>query len=167
MSVEVLNESGAQVDEHALVEVARFVLAKMGVSPLAELAVSLMDIGEMERLHVQYMDEPGPTDVLAFPQDDLDLRGSVGARNVLGGDDDGVQPTLLGDVVLCPEVAEQQAAEAGHSVADELAMLTTHGVLHLLGYDHHDPEEHAEMFGLQGELLRSWQESREERAPRP
>jgi probable rRNA maturation factor len=160
MSVEVLNESRAEVDEHALVDVARFVLGKMGVSPLAELAVSLVDVTEMERLHVQYMDEPGPTDVMAFPQDDLDLRGSVGARNVLGTGSEDPMPTLLGDVVLCPEVAARQAEEAGHSTADELALLTTHGVLHLLGYDHHEPDEHAEMFGLQGELLRAWQAER-------
>ena len=162
MSIEVLNESGVEVDERALVDVARHALDRMGVSPLAELAISLKDIEEMERLHVQYMDEPGPTDVMAFPQDDLDLRGSRGARNVQGGgDEDGdVPPTLLGDIVLCPEVAQRQAAEAGHSTADELALLTTHGVLHLLGYDHHEPDEHAEMFGLQGELLHSYQQGR-------
>lgn len=162
MSIEVLNESGYEVDERALVDVARHALDKMGVSPLAELAISLKDIEEMERLHVHYMDEPGPTDVMAFPQDDLDLRGSMGARNVQGGDEGGgdVPPTLLGDIVLCPEVAQRQAAEAGHSTGDELALLTTHGVLHLLGYDHHEPDEHAEMFGLQGELLHSFRQSR-------
>ncbi|MCW2621159.1 MAG: hypothetical protein JWL64_761 [Frankiales bacterium] len=161
MSVEVLNESGVEVDELALVAVARHVLGRMGVSPMAELAISLKDIQEMERLHVQYMDEPGPTDVLAFPQDELDLRGTTGARNVHGSDDDeNTPPTLLGDVVLCPEVAARQAVEAGHSTADELALLTTHGVLHLLGYDHHEPDEHAEMFGLQGELLASWRQER-------
>ena len=163
MSIEVLNESGVEVDERVLVEVARHALAEMGVSPLAELAISLKDAEEMERLHVQYMDLPGPTDVMAFPQDDLDLRGSRGSGNVLGGADEGssdVPPTLLGDIVLCPQVAAQQAAEAGHSTAEELALLTTHGVLHLLGYDHAEPEEHAEMFGLQGELLHSYRQRR-------
>ncbi len=161
MSIEVLNESGVEVDELALVSVARHVLGRMGVSPLAELAVSLKDTAEMERLHVQYMDEPGPTDVMAFPQDDLDLRGSRGVLHGAGAEaSDEVPPTLLGDVVLCPQVAERQAAEAGHSTADELALLTTHGVLHLLGYDHGEPDEHAEMFGLQGELLASWRSER-------
>jgi probable rRNA maturation factor len=156
VSIEVLNESGAQVDERELVAVARHVLDRMGVSPLAELAISLKDVAEMERLHVQYMDEPGPTDVMAFPMDELDLRGSRGVPQGSAGDDDDEQPTVLGDVVLCPAVAERQAQEAGHGVADELRLLTTHGVLHLLGFDHGTPEEHAEMFGLQGELLASF-----------
>ena len=160
MSVEVLNETGAEVDERALVDVARHVLDRMGVSPLAELAVTLVDEAEMERLHVRYLGEPGPTDVLAFPQDELDLRGSRGALPGPDDGDDGVPPVLLGDVVLCPDVAQRQAAEAGHTVEDELHLLCTHGVLHLLGYDHGEPEEHAEMFGLQAELLRAWAESR-------
>ena len=153
MSIEVLNECAADVDELALVAVARHVLDRMGVSPLAELAISLKDVADMERLHVQYMDEPGPTDVLAFPMDELDLRGSRGVPQGSPAEDDDVEPTVLGDVVLCPEVAERQAREAGHSPLDELRLLTTHGVLHLLGFDHATPEEHAEMFGLQAELL--------------
>jgi probable rRNA maturation factor len=163
MSIEVLNESGYAVDELALVAVARFVLDRMGVSPLAELAVSLKDEAEMTRLHVQYMDEPGPTDVLAFPQDELDLRGSRGVSHASGHGRDEAEdqmPTLLGDVVLCPEVAERQAKAAGHSTEDELQLLCTHGVLHLLGFDHADAEGHAEMFGLQGELLSAWHERR-------
>lgn len=155
MSIEVLNECGADVDESALVAVARHVLDRMGVSPLAELSISLQDAAEMERLHVQYMDEAGPTDVLAFPMDELDLRGSRGVPQGTLTEDDDAAPTLLGDVVLCPEVAERQASEAGHSTLDELRLLTTHGVLHLLGFDHGTPEEQEEMFGLQAELLAS------------
>ena len=164
MSIEVLNESGVQVDERSLAEVARYVLDQMGVSPLVELAISLKDLAEMERLHVQYMDEPGPTDVMAFPQDELNLRGSRGVAHASGNgggkDDEDEMPTLLGDVVLCPEVAERQGREAGHGTAAELELLTTHGVLHLLGYDHGEPEQHAEMFGLQAELLTDWRASR-------
>ena len=156
MSIEVANESGVVIDEEALVRVARHVLGAMGVSPLAELSLMVVDLAEMERLHLQYMDEPGPTDVLAFPMDELDLRGS---RGVAHGPDElstDAAPTVLGDVVLCPVVAERQAAEAGHSTGDELALLCTHGVLHLLGFDHGEPDEHREMFGLQAELLASW-----------
>jgi probable rRNA maturation factor len=167
MSIEVLNESGVQVDERSLAEVARYVLDQMGVSPLVELAISLKDLAEMERLHVQYMDEPGPTDVMAFPQDELNLRGSRGVAHTSGNggggagkDDEDEMPTLLGDVVLCPEVAERQGREAGHGTAAELELLTTHGVLHLLGYDHGEPEQHAEMFGLQAELLTEWRAGR-------
>ena len=159
MSVEVINESGDAVDEEALRRVARHALDRLGVSPLAELAISLVDVQRMEELHLRYMDEPGPTDVLAFPMDELDLRGSRGVGHGHGSGseepDDGA-PTMLGDVVLCPEVAERQAREAGHDTLAELELLCTHGVLHLLGYDHGDPEEHAEMFGLQGELLSSY-----------
>jgi probable rRNA maturation factor len=111
--------------------------------------VLLVDRRAMEQLHLQWMDEPGPTDVLAFPMDELRP----------GGDDDP-EPGLLGDVVLCPEVAEQQAREAGHSVEDELHLLCTHGILHLLGYDHAEPAEEQEMFGLQSRLLASWREDR-------
>jgi probable rRNA maturation factor len=113
----------------------------------------------MEKLHVRWMGEEGPTDVLAFPMDELDLRGSRGVRHGSGHgepaeDDDS--PAVLGDVVLCPEVAERQGRDAGHGTEAELQLLCTHGVLHLLGYDHGEPEEHAEMFGLQAELLTSW-----------
>jgi probable rRNA maturation factor len=166
VSIEVLNESGVQVDERSLAEVARYVLDQMGVSPLVELAISLKDVAEMERLHVQYMDEPGPTDVMSFPQDELNLRGSRGVAHTSGNgggggkDDEDEMPTLLGDVVLCPEVAERQGREAGHGTAAELELLTTHGVLHLLGYDHGEPEQHAEMFGLQAELLTDWRAGR-------
>lgn len=156
MSIEIMNESGSVVDEGSLVSVARHVLGKMGVSPLAELSISLQDATEMTRLHVHYMDLPGPTDVLSFPQDDLDLRGALGVSQGALPTDDDVPPTLLGDVVLCPEVAADQAVAAGHSLADELHLLTTHGVLHLLGYDHEEPEEHTQMFALQDQLLASW-----------
>ncbi len=160
MSVEIVNESGSAVDEPSLVSVARHVLSAMGVSPLAELSISLQDAAEMTRLHVQYMDLPGPTDVLSFPQDDLDLRGALGVSQGALPQDEDLPPTLLGDVVLCPEVAAEQAVTAGHSLADELHLLTTHGVLHLLGYDHEEPEEHAQMFALQDRLLSSWRTSR-------
>ncbi|GAC1609864.1 MAG: rRNA maturation RNase YbeY [Mycobacteriales bacterium] len=163
MSIEVANESGAVVDEESLMRVARHVLDRMGVSPMAELSILLVDIDAMEKLHVRWMNEPGPTDVLAFPMDELDLRGSRGVPHGSGHGHDDMEepaPAVLGDVVLCPVVAQRQAAEAGHTTEDELQMLCTHGVLHLLGFDHGDAQEHAEMFGLQGQLLSAWHEAR-------
>lgn len=163
MSIEVTNESGVVVDEQALVQVARYVLDHLGVSPLAELSLHLVDLAEMERLHVRWMDLPGPTDVMAFPMDDLNLRGSRGVPHGSGHlevDGEPAPPQLIGDVVLCPQVALRQAAEAGHDTAEELALLCAHGVLHLLGFDHEEPDEHAEMFGLQGQLLASWRAAR-------
>lgn len=159
MSIEVLNESGHSVDELALASAGRHVLDRMGVSPLAELAISLVDLERMSQMREQYMNEQGPTDVLAFPQDELDLRGSRGVGHGSGHSGDDVEdemPTLLGDVVLCPEYAEKGAVDAGHARQAELELLVVHGVLHLLGYDHEEPDEHTEMFGLQAELLSSW-----------
>jgi probable rRNA maturation factor len=158
VSIEVENSSShADVDLEALVSVARHVLDRMGVSPLAELSLALVDEDQMTELHVRWMDLPGPTDVMAFPMDEVDLRTSRGTLAPSVGDRaEELAPLVLGDVVLCPSVAEKQAVEAGHTKADELALLTTHGVLHLLGFDHAEPDEHAEMFGLQAELLGSW-----------
>jgi probable rRNA maturation factor len=156
MSIEVDNETAYDVDARALVSVARHVLDRLGVHPLAEVAISLVDVDRMTELHVQWMDEPGPTDVMAFPMDELDVRTARASGRPLDARPDDTGPLVLGDVVLCPDVAAKQAVEAGHSTADELALLTTHGVLHLLGFDHGEPEEHTEMFDLQGELLASW-----------
>jgi len=142
MSVAVSNESGVTVDEAELGRLAMFVLEEMGVDPEAELSLMLVDEPTMSRLHEQYMGEPGPTDVLAFPMDDLE--GELA---------EGVGSELVGDVVLCPVVAEAQARDAGHGTASELRLLCVHGVLHLLGYDHHEPEEEREMFGVQSRLL--------------
>ncbi|MEU5878523.1 rRNA maturation RNase YbeY [Spirillospora sp. NPDC047279] len=153
MSIEVLNESGVPVDENDLVDLARHVLDGMRVHPLAELSLLLVDEAAMSELHEKWMGEPGPTDVLAFPMDELRPGPMSG-----GTEDEEADPGLLGDVVLCPAVAERQGADAGHGTQAELELLCTHGILHLLGYDHAEPEEHKEMFGLQAELLTSWRE---------
>ena len=156
MSIEVLNESGVPVDEKAIADLSRHVLDGMRVHPLAELSILLVDEAAMTELHEKWMDEPGPTDVLSFPMDELRPGHLSG-----GADEDGeADPGLLGDVVLCPAVAERQAREAGHGTEAELELLCAHGILHLLGYDHAEPEEHKEMFGLQAGLLTSWREKR-------
>jgi probable rRNA maturation factor len=109
-----------------------------------------VDENAMADLHLQWMDEPGPTDVLSFPMDEL--------RPGLEGDD--AAEGILGDIVLCPTVAQKQADAAGHSLMDELHLLTVHGMLHLLGFDHAEPEEEKEMFALQGDILRSFEGGR-------
>jgi probable rRNA maturation factor len=160
MSIEVNNESGVAVDERALAELGRFVLDAMGVDPLGELSIVLLDTATMATMHQQWMDLPGPTDVMAFPMDgeDFALDGDRGATGRPGrvGPEYGESPALLGDVVLCPEVAATQATEAGHSTEAELHLLCTHGILHLLGYDHAEPEEEREMFELQAKLVGEW-----------
>ena len=143
MSVELNNESGMPVDESAIQRLVTFGLDLLHVHPDADVAILFVDEAAMEQLHVQWMDEPGPTDVLSFPMDEL-----------RPGTDDAPTPAgLLGDIVVCPQVAEAQAKTAGHSTTDEMLLLTCHGILHLLGFDHAEPDEKAEMFGLQGEIL--------------
>jgi probable rRNA maturation factor len=143
LSIEINNESQIPVDEQAILRLATYALDQMHVHPDAELAIVLVDEAAMEQLHVQWMDEPGPTDVLSFPMDELRP----------GTEDDPTPAGLLGDVVLCPQVAESQAQTAGHSTLEELLLLTTHGILHLLGFDHAEPEEEKEMFGIQRDIL--------------
>jgi probable rRNA maturation factor len=149
--VDVDERSGSPVDVDRLVAQARFLLERLGLHPDTELSISLVDPDEMAQLHQQWMDLPGPTDVLSFPMDELRVPGPG----------EQPEPGVLGDVVICPQVASQQGAEAGHGTAAELELLLTHGILHLLGHDHAEPEEHAVMFGLQDELLRAWRAHRE------
>ena len=143
MTIEVNNESGFEVDEAEFAALARYVLDAMHLHPQTELSILMVGTDVMTELHVQWMDEPGPTDVLSFPMDELRP----------GREGDVTPAGLLGDVVLCPEVAAQQAKVAGHSTIEEMLLLTTHGILHLLGYDHAEPEEEKEMFELQRQLL--------------
>ncbi len=141
--IDVTNESGVQVEEMEFVSLARHVLDAMHVHPQAELEIRFITTSDMTELNGQWMDEEGPTDVLSFPMDEL-RPGVEGEPS-----DEGI----LGSVVVCPQVAAQQASEAGHSAVEEMLLLTTHGILHLLGFDHAEPEEEQEMFALQRHLL--------------
>ena len=143
MSIEVNNESGVEVDESSLVALSRYIFEQLYIHPQAELSILLVDEPAMEKLHIELMDEPGATDVLSVPMDEL-TPGTPGRPTPQG---------MLGDIAICPQVAKVQARNAGHPLQDEMLLLTTHGILHLLGYDHAEPEEKAEMFGLQRELL--------------
>lgn len=147
MSIEVGNETDADIRLREVEELAAHVLEAMGVNPAAEVGIRFVDEQAMSELHVRWMDLPGPTDVMSFPMDELEP----------GDDAEGV----LGDIVICPSVAAEQAAAAGHSLSDEVLLLATHGLLHLMGYDHAEPEEKEEMFGLQRHLLLTWFAQRE------
>ncbi|MCK6065481.1 MULTISPECIES: rRNA maturation RNase YbeY [Microbacterium] len=153
MTIEINNESGVEVDEKVLLRLMEYNLDELHVSPDADVAIVLVDEGAMEALHVQWMDEPGPTDVLSFPMDELRP----------GTEDMPTPAGLLGDIVLCPQVAEAQAAAAKHSTQDELILLTTHGLLHLLGFDHAEPAEEREMFALQKDLIVGFQSAERRR----
>ncbi len=159
MNVEVLDEtaegdSPGGVDPAGLRRLAAHVMAQMRVHPEAELAVRLVAEPEIAALNEQWMDKTGPTDVLAFPMDEL--RPGV----------EGEEPEegILGDLMICPSVAAAQAAsvraggDASYTTERELELLLTHGILHLLGYDHAEPDEHREMFGLQDRILAAWRE---------
>jgi probable rRNA maturation factor len=161
MSIEIANESGMSVDEPALAALARFVLDELRIHPLALLSVLLVDAPTIADLHQRWLGEEGPTDVLSFPMDELrpPPPGSDRGDRSRGMDPDA-EPVVLGDVILCPEVATEQAREAQRPVSEELELLCTHGILHLLGFDHAEPDERATMFGLQDRLLESWRAER-------
>lgn len=156
MSVEVNNESGAELDERALAQLGRFVLDALRIDPLAEVSVLLVDADTMAALHQQWMDLPGATDVMAFPMDGADGPAERMDPSAPPGTDESPVEAMLGDVVLCPAVAADQATSAGHSTEAELHLLCTHGILHLLGYDHGDAEQEREMFELQARLVQEW-----------
>lgn len=153
MSIEILDESGSGLDVRHFSGLARFVMDQMRVHPQAELCVKAVDEETIAELNEKWMEKEGPTDVLAFPMDEL-RPGKVNEEPEEG---------VLGDLILCPAVAQRQGAEAGHGTLAELELLTVHGILHLLGYDHAEPEEHKEMFGLQDELLARWRGSADAR----
>jgi probable rRNA maturation factor len=142
MGIEIANNSGIACNEDEIVDVAAFALDKMGIHPDSDLGITLVDEDEITKLHVQWMNLPGPTDVLSFPMDELKPFSAS----------DG--PGIIGDIVICPQFAAKQAIS--HSIADEISLLTVHGVLHLLGFDHVEEEEHKVMFGLQDKTLAEW-----------
>lgn len=152
MTIEVHDESGftPPVELAEISALATFVLDQMRVHPAADLNVLLGDEKFIENLHIEWMDLPGPTDVLSFPMDEL-RPAPIGEEPTEG---------TLGDIVVCPQVAARQARNAGHSTAEEILLLVTHGILHLLGYDHVEDHDREEMFGLQRTLLLSFLASR-------
>ena len=143
MTIEINNESTIEVDEARVQRLAAFALQELKLHRKSELAIQFIDEQAMEVLHIQWMDEPGPTDVLSFPMDEL-RPGTEGEQT---------PPGLLGDVVICPQVAAKQAETAGHETIQEILLLATHGILHLVGFDHAEPDDEAEMFGLQKSIL--------------
>ena len=143
MSVDVTNETQWVIDPKVFSDLGIWVLDQMRVSTQSDLTIMFVDPDPIAELHMRWMNLEGPTDVMSFPMDELRP----------GTEDTPTPPGLLGDIVLCPQVAETQAQAAKHSTLDELILLTTHGTLHLLGFDHAEPDEEREMFGLQRELL--------------
>lgn len=143
------NESDIACSEGDLRSLAAHAIEFMRLDPRIELSIVVVDEAEMERLHIEWMDEEGPTDVLSFPIDEL-RPGQVFVED----------KATLGDIVLCPSVAQRQATTVGHRFEDELHILLVHGILHLLGFDHLDEQQEREMFGLQKEIIADWNDKR-------
>lgn len=144
--IEVNNESGVEVDELGVLQLAEFALKQLRIHPSAELAILFVDEEAMTDLHVRFMDLPGPTDVMSFPMDELRAPGA----------DEEPPRGVLGDIVICPQFTSAQAPENGREPAEEIEYLLIHGLLHLLGHDHAEPAEKAVMFGLNDQIIADW-----------
>jgi len=143
MTIEITNKSGELVPTESVRDLLQNALVELKLSPDCELNLVFVDIEEMTELHIKWMDEGGPTDVLSFPMD---------------MPEPGNEAVTLGDIVIAPVVAAEQAATAGHSIDHEIFILAAHGLLHILGYDHATPAEEKAMFTLQEKLVKNYQE---------
>jgi probable rRNA maturation factor len=142
MTIEVTNTSGQLVPATEINSLLTFALLELELNPGCEVNVSLVDDDYMTELHIKWMDEPGTTDVLSFPMDMPETPGEA---------------VTLGDIVISPVVAADQAKAQGHSIEHEIYILAVHGLLHIIGYDHADKAEEKIMFDLQEKIVRDWQ----------
>ena len=142
MAIDIQNRSGVDFPEERLISLLAFGISALELDPECDLNVLLVDEAEMTQLHMKWMDEAGPTDVLSFPMDEIE----PGSKEV----------GILGDIVLCPTIAQAQAMDAGHDFNRELSILSVHGLLHIVGYDHATAEDEKEMFALQESIVNRW-----------
>ncbi len=146
MQISVLSHRDPEpLDLSAFERLAAFILDREELPDEVELSIAIIGMDEMTELNGRYRGKEGPTDVLSFPCDDPCPVVAPG------------EPVMLGDVVISPEVAEQQAAELGHTVEAELNLLLVHGVLHLLGYDHESDEDAEAMQARERAVLSAWE----------
>ncbi|KGA18310.1 hypothetical protein GM50_9225 [freshwater metagenome] len=142
MTIEISNRSGQLVPSDKCLSLLIYAYGKLELHPECDLNLTFIDDKEMEELHIKWMDLTGSTDVLSFPMDMPENGEAV----------------TLGDIVISPRFAEEQAAKAGHSTNHEIFILATHGLLHILGYDHDDVEDEEVMFALQETIVSEWEE---------
>ncbi|MDP1710904.1 MAG: rRNA maturation RNase YbeY [Candidatus Nanopelagicaceae bacterium] len=142
MAIDIQNRSGVDFPEERLISLLAFGISELDLDPECDLNVLLVDEAEMTQLHIKWMDQPGPTDVLSFPMDEI----KPGSKEV----------GILGDIVLCPTIAQAQAKDAGHDLDRELSILSVHGLLHIVGYDHASAEDEKDMFALQESIVDRW-----------
>jgi probable rRNA maturation factor len=142
MTIEVTNTSGQLVPTTEMVSLMTHAMKALDLNPECDLNVSFVEDDYMTELHIKWMDEPGTTDVLSFPMDMPEEPGEV---------------VTLGDIVISPVVAAAQALTQGHSTEHEIYILATHGLLHIIGYDHADKADEKIMFELQEKIVTDWE----------
>ena len=142
MTIEVTNTSGQLVPTTEMVSLMTHAMKALDLNPECDLNVSFVEDDYMTELHIKWMDEPGTTDVLSFPMDMPEEPGEV---------------VTLGDIVISPVVAAAQALTQGHSTEHEIYILATHGLLHIIGYDHAEKADEKIMFELQEKIVTDWE----------
>lgn len=147
---ELSNETDASINLDAIRSLIDHHFNHLRIHPDSVIAVTFIDPERMTTLHEDWMQEPGPTDVLSFPIDEI----------ALPAEGEMTDAGILGDIVICPDYLDAQMLESGRSLQQESEFLVTHGILHLLGLDHQETEEYAAMFALQDELISCWEGSR-------
>jgi probable rRNA maturation factor len=142
MTIEVTNTSGQLVPTTEMVSLMTHAMNALALNPECDLNISFVEDDYMTELHIKWMNEPGTTDVLSFPMDMPEERGEV---------------VTLGDIVISPVVAAAQALSQGHSTEHEIFILATHGLLHIIGYDHAEKGDEKIMFELQEKIVTNWE----------
>ena len=142
MTIEVTNTSGQLVPTAEMTSLMTHAMKALDLNPECDLNIAFVDDEYMTELHIKWMDEPGTTDVLSFPMDMPEEPGEA---------------VTLGDIVISPVVAAAQALTQGHSTEHEIYILATHGLLHIIGYDHADKNEEKVMFDLQEKIVTDWE----------
>jgi probable rRNA maturation factor len=142
MTIEVTNTSGQLVPTAEMTSLMTHAMKALDLNPECDLNIAFVEDDYMTELHIKWMDEPGTTDVLSFPMDMPEEPGEA---------------VTLGDIVISPVVAAAQALTQGHSTEHEIYILATHGLLHIIGYDHAESVEEKVMFDLQEKIVTDWE----------
>lgn len=142
VNIQIAEQFTDQVNAQALELVALSTLSHEDVPPETDLSIVIADDAHLQELNNQFLGIEAPTDVLSFPSGESEPDLESGR-------------VYIGDVVLSYPRAAEQAEAAGHPVVAEMQLLVVHGVLHLLGYDHYEPDEKAEMWAVQGDILQA------------
>lgn len=144
MTIEVTNTSGQLVPSQEITSLLTFAMNELKLNPDCDLNLGFIDDQYMSELHIKWMNEPGSTDVLSFPMDMPEKEGDA---------------VTLGDIMISPTFAAAQAKSAGHSTEHEIYILATHGLLHIIGYDHAEPQQERVMFALQEQIVENWKKT--------